>query len=507
MADPDRVLARVRDARHGLGLAAGHTVGAAVDHVVVNHHERRLRKVGWGHALETPAGGWADGVIPPREGNSVQVLIDGSEFLPLAAEEIAAAQSHVHIAGWYFSPELALTRSEDPVTVRNLLAEVAERIPVRVLIWSGAPVRVFSPTRGDVRDMVERIERLNSLENPRARMFAPSACTFDSCVRFWHCHHEKTIVVDDRVAFVGGIDLTYDGGDPYDSPEHKARGGVGWHDLSTRLHGPIVADVADHFRLRWHGSTREKLPAPVTQEPAGDVTVQLVRTVPEGIYEKSLPGGDFSVLESYSRALRSAERFVYIENQFLWSPEIVRLLAEKLRNPPRDDFRVVVLLPVNANDGADVSRGQVAALIHADDGNGRFLACSVYARTATLRDVVYVHAKLAIVDDRWLTVGSANLNEHSLFNDSEVNVVVHDEELARDTRLRLWSEHLEVPIDEIRDEPPAETFDTRWEPIADEQLGRLRANSHLTHRLVKLPGVSVKHRRILGAIEGRIYDA
>jgi hypothetical protein len=156
---------------------------------------------------------------------------------------------------------------------------------------------------------------------------------------------------DDRhrrpIAFVGGIDLTYDGGDPWDSPEHKARGGVGWHDLSTRLRGPIVADVADHFRLRWHGSTAEDLPPPIVQEPAGDHTAQIVRTIPESIYDENLPRGDFSVLESYGRAIRSAERYVYIENQFLWSPEIVGLLAEKLRNPPQDDFRMVVLLPVD----------------------------------------------------------------------------------------------------------------------------------------------------------------
>ena len=60
-----------------------------------------------------------------------------------------------------------------------------------------------------------------------------------------------------------------------------------------------------------------------------------MRTIPEGIYDENLPRGDFSVLETYGRAIRSAERFVYIENQFLWSPEIVELLAEKLRNPPR----------------------------------------------------------------------------------------------------------------------------------------------------------------------------
>jgi phosphatidylserine/phosphatidylglycerophosphate/cardiolipin synthase-like enzyme len=479
---------------HDLGVAAGHAVGGAIDRAVTSHHARRLRKVGWSHALAAPLGGWAQGANPPRAGNTVEVLVDGAAFLPRVAEELARARSHVHLTGWHFSPELALTRNEDPVTVRNLLAELAERIDVRVLVWSGAPAPVFRPSRGEVREMVSRLCRGTKIK-----------CELDSCVRLMHCHHEKTIVIDDRVAFVGGIDLTYDGGDPFDSQLHKARGGVGWHDIATRLEGPVVADVAEHFRLRWHGSTDEELPPAAVPDPVGPLEAQIVRTIPESIY-KSLPDGDFSVLESYVRAIRSAERYVYIENQFLWSPEIVELLADKLRNPPRDDFRIVVVLPVKANDGADVSRGQVAALIHADDGKARFLACSVYARTGKLRDPIYVHAKVAIVDDRWLTVGSANLNEHSLFNDSEVNVVVQDEELARDTRLRLWSEHLELPVEALQGDP-AEIVDHYWEPISEEQLDRLRDDLHLTHRLVKLPGVSVRHRRFLGSLQGRLYDA
>ena len=480
---------------HDLGLAVGHALGHAIDRAVASHHVRRLRKVGWEHAFAANGHDWANGGLPPREGNRVDVLIDGAEFLPLLAKELARAESHVHLTGWYFSPELALTRDDEPVTLRNLLGELAERISVRVLIWSGAPVPLFRPSKGDVRSMVERFSRGTQID-----------CTFDSCVRLMHCHHEKTIVIDDRVAFVGGIDLTYDSGDPYDSPAHAARGGIGWHDAAVRLEGPVVADVAEHFRLRWHGATDEELPTAVTPESAGDVEAQIVRTIPENVYERNLPNGDFSILESYVGAIRAAERFVYLESQFLWSTEIVELLVEKLRNPPRDDFRVVVLLPVRPNDGADVSRGQVAALIHADDGNGRFLASSVYARSGKLRDPIYVHAKVGIVDDRWLTVGSANLNEHSLFNDSEVNVVVRDEALVRDTRLRLWSEHLELPVDEIAGDP-SDIVDRFWKPTSEEQLDRLQEGLHLTHRLVRLPGVSARRRRFLGSVQGRIYDA
>jgi phosphatidylserine/phosphatidylglycerophosphate/cardiolipin synthase-like enzyme len=227
--------------------------------------------------------------------------------------------------------------------------------------------------------------------------------------------------------------------------------------------------------------------------------------VPESVYRK-LHNGEFSILESYCRALRAAQKLVYLESQFLWSPEIVEILAEKLRNPPADDFRVVALLPARPNDGADVSRGQVAALIDADGGDARFLACTVYARHGVLRDLIYVHSKLGIVDDRWLTIGSANLNEHSLFNDSEVNIVSLDPSLARSARLELWAEHLETTPEAI-DRDSTEVVDELWIPTADDGLERIRAGEPLAHRLVKLPGVSRRRARVSGAIQSRIYDA
>jgi phosphatidylserine/phosphatidylglycerophosphate/cardiolipin synthase-like enzyme len=471
----------------------GSKVAERIEDSVRSRHRRRLREVGWEHALDANGHGYSTAGMPPRPGNDLEVLIDGSTALPAMAEELAKAESHIHVTGWHLSPHLELTRGDDPLVVRNLLAELAEKVDVRVLLWGGAPVQLFRPSRADVRLVRDELCEKTKI-----------ACEIDSCVGPLHCHHEKTILIDDRVAFVGGIDLSVNAGDPYDTPEHAARGKIGWHDAAVCLRGPTVADVAEHFRMRWEAATEASLPPPLEPAEAGDVEVQVVRTVRDGIFE-TLPRGDYSLLEAYAAALRSAEKLVYLENQFLWSPEIVGILAEKLQNPPADDFRVVLLLPAEARDGADVSCGQVAALIEADDRNSRFLACTLYARAGELRDQIYVHAKIGIVDDRWLTMGSANLNSHSLFNDTELNVVTLDPRLARETRLRLWSEHLERPSAEI-DGDPTEVVDGLWDPIAEEQLARLRADAPLSHRLVKLPGVSRRHRRVLGPLLGHVYD-
>ena len=87
----------------------------------------------------------------------------------------------------------------------------------------------------------------------------------------------------------------------------------------------------------------------------------------------SLPRGDFRILEAYTRALQSARKLVYLESQFLWSAQVVEILAAKLREPPSDDFRVVMVLPAKPNNGADTTRGQLGFLAEADNGDARFL--------------------------------------------------------------------------------------------------------------------------------------
>jgi phosphatidylserine/phosphatidylglycerophosphate/cardiolipin synthase-like enzyme len=181
------------------------------------------------------------------------------------------------------------------------------------------------------------------------------------------------------------------------------------------------------------------------------------------------------------------------------------VLRDKLTNPPDPGFRMLFVLPANPKSGNDDTRGVLAELIDADDDDGRMLACALYARSGPRADPIYVHAKVAIVDDRWLTLGSANLNEHSLFNDTEMNIVAHDAELAVRTRQRLWAEHLELPPDQI----PADAtraIDELWKPISAEQLERRTTGRPLTHRLVRLPHVSRRTRRVLGPIDSVVVD-
>ena len=128
------------------------------------------------------------------------------------------------------------------------------------------------------------------------------------------------------------------------------------------------------------------------------------------------------------------------------------------------------------------------------EGGGRFLACTLRQPGPGSKQV-YVHAKIGIVDDGWLTIGSANLNEHSLFNDTEVNLVCRDESLAREVRLRLWSEHLECDPSELEGDPD-QIVDECWRPQAGVDNGKLRL----------LPHVSRHAKGLLGPLNGFLVD-
>lgn len=472
-------------------------LGDFMDHQMAAHHRRRLRRIGqeWvlgrgtkEHHRTRPW--WVPGV-EVREGNSVEVLVDGVEITERLTREIRAANKHVHMTAWNVDPDFWMGPEGTP-ELDELLGEASQRIPVRVLMWAGAPIPGYPLSRRRMRHTRDELVDESSVR-----------CMLDSKERPLHCHHEKLVVIDDELAFVGGLDLTYFDGSRYDDQQHVKEKPLGWHDVATVLRGPIVADVARHFNNRWFETAAERLPEPPVQPGAGQVSLQLVRTVPEKTYG-FLPKGEFTNLANYLNALRCAEHLVYLENQFLWSPEVVEVLCDKLANPPHDDFRLVVVLPLHPSSGKDTTMGQLSQLLQADAGRGNVLAVTLLGPTRESSGV-YVHAKVGIVDDHWITVGSCNLNEHSLYNDTEVNVVSLDEPLAHDTRLRLWAEHLQVPVEEL-DRPAHEVVDQVWHQQCREQEAARKAGAEPVHRIQYVEGASRRTSRLRGPVMGLVVD-
>ncbi len=297
--------------------------------------------------------------------------------------DIAAARDSVLLAGWAFEPAFRLTRGGP--TLRQLLAQTAERAQVRVLAWAGAPLPLFTPSRAAVRSTREALVRGTKIE-----------MALDARERPMHCHHEKLAVIDGRVAYVGGIDLTSLAGDRLDSrgASRTRRDRLARRRCTGR--GPTRRGRGRPSRAPLAREDREQLEPEPAGEPHGSVRAQFVRTIPNSVYD-AVPRGDFRILEAYMRALRAAQRFVYLESQFLWAPELVAILADKLRRPPSDEFRIVVVLPAKPRNGADDTRGQLGVLVD-NDPDGRLLACTLYQPGRV--DQVYVHAKIGIVDDR-----------------------------------------------------------------------------------------------------------
>src|SRR5450631_2030133 len=128
--------------------------GAAIERLTAAHHARRLGRLGRSAQRTPPDDGcvWAAGDPPPRAGNAIEVLIEGAAYFPALEQAIRSARRGVLIAGWCITPGFAVVRHEPPVLLRELLGEAAESVEVRVLLWAGAPVPVFAPRRGAVRE-------------------------------------------------------------------------------------------------------------------------------------------------------------------------------------------------------------------------------------------------------------------------------------------------------------------------------------------------------------------
>ncbi len=295
--------------------------------------------------------------------------------------------------------------------------------------------------------------------------------------------HQKIAVVDGTHAFVGGIDplIELSGDfDRWDFPVHHFSSPLRrnihdrtphpWHDAHAIIEGPAAGDVELNFRQRWNDVVQRHhldnklliLEHSLASPIESDSLVQIARTIPEHTY-RFQPLIIRGIAQLYANALSNAQHFVYLENQYFWlhayygidipflgidSPEMERNIRE-LGAALQRGATVAFVLPDHPNVGraftdAGLARLREEAPEAATQGRIQVfcLATSTNIDGVEHYRPIYVHAKVAIVDDLWSTVGSANLNNRGMRDDTEMNVATLNAELARDLRLMLWAEHL-----------------------------------------------------------------
>ena len=269
-----------------------------------------------------------------------------------------------------------------------------------------------------------------------------------------------------------------------------------WHDAHLLLTGGPVRDVERNIRQRWDeaalgwghkvlpplkhlvkfylglwrdveeaGRPQDTTPPPQGAGPqmgGPPARVQVVRTIPALTY-RFAPAGIHGIVESYRRAIRQARQFIYLESQYLWlegfpgidmpslgwESRYMRALLADLAEALERGVRLALVLPDHPNVGRVFTDKTIHWLRrHAPQATAEnrlhfFTLASWDQRDGTIRyRPIYVHAKIGVVDDRWTTVGSANLNSRGMSHDAEINLSLLDKEFARALRLTLWSEHI-----------------------------------------------------------------
>lgn len=433
--------------------------------------QTRPEDVWWG-----PEPRWFDGDTPPRQHNRVLALVDGERYFTELYAAIGEARHYIYIAGWCLTPHMPLQRAGKQELVESqmiaALSAAAQRLPVRVLLWSGARA-LFQPDTLTMLDVQQQMQDQGS---------GDLQCRLDYTAIPSHCHHQKAVVIDGLVAFVGGMDLTMLAGDRWDTSQHPLRDGLNWHDVQVRIEGEAVSDVEANFRQRWEAATGTTVPAHREPhvEPEWQTPLQIVRTLHPNTYGFA-PAGMRGIEHAYRETIRGARRLIYLENQYLWSDAILEELITLIQHPPSPEFRIVLVLPLRAADGKWDNDEHVETLRAADRAGQVASVYTLYAsgpasgREAFHYRPIYVHAKVALIDDEWALVGSANMNVRGFETDSELDAFIHDAAFTRSLRVRLWAEHLGISEQEVAAQPSHQTVDRIWRGTSEENACIMKA--------------------------------
>jgi phosphatidylserine/phosphatidylglycerophosphate/cardiolipin synthase-like enzyme len=399
------------------------------------------------------------------------VVIDAAAYFSLMQQAMLEAKQRIHMIGWDFDTRVRLgpgrkfynlpDRDVQPARLGPFVIWLVERtkgLQVRVLKWNfGALKFIF---RGSM-----------ILDLLRWWLHPGIAFKFDAAHPLGCSHHQKIIVIDDKFAVCGGIDMT---SDRWDTPEHleqdpRRRRPYGtklygpWHDLSVLVEGEAAAALAELGRQRWVQAGAEPLlPCapqaesawpPMLRAEFRDVEIGIART-------RSAWGGLDEVREIealFIEHIRRAKRFIYAESQYFASRTVAEAIAERVAEP--DPPEIVLINPVSAEGWLEQAAmdGARVQLVHAIAEADHLRRFRIYTPMNAAGTAIYVHSKTMIIDDEIVRIGSANLNNRSMGLDSECDLFIdaarpgNDHAAAPIARLRvtLLAEHLGLKPGEV----------------------------------------------------------
>ena len=322
--------------------------------------------------------------------NLIKFLIDGKDVIPVASEELHAAQKSIHIEIFQLQAD-------------NIGQGFADLLSAKAK--AGLKVRLMIDEHGSKADDDKAL--MTMLDGMRASGVSIIVKVPDHMKS--HLDHRKVVVIDGKVGFTGGMNI----GRWYQ---------VDWHDQQTLIKGPAVGKLQEAFVERWKAAGGSF--------GADEDLFPTIEQYPDG-YETEVIGhigsGDQNIKAMYLRAIGTAQKSISIANPYFTDEDVI----DALRSAARRGVKVRLVLPQD-NDMAVVqhaSRASYPKLVKA--------GVQIYEYKGRM-----AHEKVAVFDGRWATFGSSNLDERSLKNNDELNLIINDFRISQDIELRLFEADL-----------------------------------------------------------------
>ena len=456
------------------------------------------------------------------------LVVDARDYYYAFYKAARSARHSILMAGWQFDSGVKLLRGNDiaranaqgqDVKLLRFLDGLCERQPdlhIYMLAWDFHMVFALE------REWMQKLWFHWTTHDRLHFMFD------DSCVP-GGCHHQKFVVIDGRLSFLGGMDICESRWDDrrhlMRNPVRRSRGRAQkpYHDVQSYFTGPSVAGaLTELFRERWRraGADPLELPeAPVSSgrmyRPRGALPFPRGAKVALSRTEPRLQHSTREIRSLYIDAIARAERFIYIETQYFSSRAVCRAVADRMRDRQAPRLQIVLVL----NQKADAVKEEIAVGLrqaevvahlkqvaaqtgHAlgvyytvANGNtpGRVRRDRERQQSGKVRGT-YIHSKLMVIDDRFFTVGSANLTNRSMGIDSELNAIWETPRpttavasAIRQARVSLMAEHLglSTPATLARLGRPAGLV-SFLDDLVEAGRGRLRAHPSPTPAEVRV---------------------